>query len=333
MSSGEDWNTPTGRRLGRRILGSAISGTPVLLRTRRVGIDECLSEESLHSACDVRHLDAALEPLKAVAALAGFGDRMARNGSLLSLIGGAALRHSVLVVALEGFDPEPWLSFAGLFASARKQFPEAAAGLVLTSRSALREPRGCARMSDDTIVDDVDATWAMRNWSEWSRSLFNDAAAAIAVEISRGDLDLLRAMAAAGPETCFDPRRWLADAGPVHSPRPLRWRGREEPHPGWLVLNDPDAIQRRRWRGQLGLVLPWLESVRIDYLDRLRPSGWSEDLEFTPLIEQLQRRGGAAKHLKALRTLRTARNDLAHGRPLEAEQTTGLEPAAQTLTH
>lgn len=313
---GECWRTHTGRMLARRVLTEAVDGRPVLLRTRREGAGASMQQASAHLACDVRSVATPGPPMARIAAAAEFGDRMTGTGSLLTLISSAKLRHSVLMIDIVDEDPQSWITFAGVFATARRQFPHPAAGLVLLTRGAVPPPSGCVAFDDDGIVDVIDAMAAIRNWSGWPLTLFNEMAMSTAVEVCRGDLDLLYAMTEAGPEVAFDPRAWLmTTTAPTDACR-LPWRGRDEPDPMWLARNDTMWLAKRLWRGQLTILFPWLEAVRADYL---QARGWQADaehLEFTPLIERLKRIGGSGRHIAALKVLRSARNELAHGSPV-----------------
>lgn len=310
---GECWRTHMGRRLARSVLADAMSGRPVLLRARRAGAEASMRLESNHLACDIHVAGSSGSPMSRIAAAAGFGDRMTGTGSLLTMISGAKLRHSVLVVDMTDGDPGSWTTFAGVFATARRQFAEPAAGLVLLTGDVLAPPSGCVSHSDDGIVDVIDAMAAIRNWSGWPLSLFNETAMSTAVEVARGDLDLLRRIASAGPDVAFDPRHWLLGSAVPSTAGHLPWRGREEPDPIWLAHNDPIWLAKRVWRGQLAILFPWLEAVRMDYLQAKGWSSQAENLEFTPLIDLLRTRGGRRLHIDALRDLRSARNELAHG--------------------
>lgn len=329
MTGGEGWRTPTAQKLAHTILSTAIEGKPAIVRVRREGALGCLTEAAMNLACEIRPLAPDNAPMESVAAAAGFAERMSASGSLVALISGPALRYSILLVDLIGTDPAPWLAFAGLFATARRSFRETAAGLVLLTSESFGAPNGCVALDDDAIVDVIDAMAALHNWSGWPLTLTNEVAMAVAVEVSRGDLDLLRAFAEAGPDVAFDPATWLGTRS-LEGKKNLIWRGREEPDPIWLLHHDQPRLDRRRWRGQLTSLFPWLENVRIDYLQR---RGWSRDageLEFTQLINRLQ---GLQqdRHVIPLKQLRWVRNELAHGRAVSQESVRHLVAARQSL--
>jgi hypothetical protein len=129
--------------------------------------------------------------------------------------------------------------------------------------------------------------------------------------------DLCVAVWTAGAEACWRgrPRAW--EAGTLDD-----WGGEEVEHPLWLAANQPAALTKRVWRGQLPTLLPWIERHRLEIIDRYRrrlspdPVRSGEDLDMLdwgPLRIQLSRFAGLDRFIQVFRE---ARNELAHGRPI-----------------
>jgi hypothetical protein len=107
------------------------------------------------------------------------------------------------------------------------------------------------------------------------------------------------------------------------------WGGVPCEHPLWLAANRPDLLTKRVWRGQVAVLLPWIETRRLEiiarFVRRLRPdtlrSGPDvEALDWGPLAHQLGTEAGW--FVDMMESHRRARNELAHGRPLSWTQIT-----------
>ena len=101
------------------------------------------------------------------------------------------------------------------------------------------------------------------------------------------------------------------------------WAGESCEHPLWLAANQPPRLMKRVWRGQVAVLLPWIETRRLETIARfrknLRPdpdrSGPNlESLDWGPLRSQLNWVPNGL--IDFLESHRVARNELAHGRPL-----------------
>jgi hypothetical protein len=166
------------------------------------------------------------------------------------------------------------------------------------------------------------------------RALEARLVASVAIEVAAWDVGLLDRLTALPPEQAVRPDRCVNawDDGQV-----ARWQGRArtweggsvddwggEPaeHAFWLAANRPTALTKRVWRGQLAMLLPWIERYRQAIIERerralradtLRSGSDVESLDWGPLAVQLER----VPELKnLLPTFRGARNELAHGRPI-----------------
>ena len=107
------------------------------------------------------------------------------------------------------------------------------------------------------------------------------------------------------------------------------WGGVPCEHPLWLAANRPEQLAKRVWRGQVAVLLPWIETRRLEIIARfgrrLRPDQVRcgpdiESLDWGPLSHQLNGQIGWLVDL--IETHRIARNELAHGRPLTWAQVT-----------
>ena len=169
-----------------------------------------------------------------------------------------------------------------------------------------------------------------------SRPLEGRLALSIAVEIAGWDVALLDRLATLPFETGLRPDRCVPawDDGRV-----ARWRGRPaawaegslddwegQPlaHPAWMAGNNLAALSKRVWRGQLAVLMPWIERHRLWIIERpgprLRPdverSGMDvEMLDRGPLISQMTTVKPALA--QSLHASRVVRNELAHRRPIE----------------
>ncbi|WP_341987605.1 hypothetical protein [Azorhizobium sp. AG788] len=150
--------------------------------------------------------------------------------------------------------------------------------------------------------------------------------AAVAVEVGAWDLCLTEILLdlpmkhALRPDLCTE--QWLeADDQPA-AQHLDGWGGEAARHAGWLARNDKGSLTKRVWRGQLGVLFPWIEERRREVISRHRPHlrvteqtmPEVEMLDWGPIAIQL---GNSAKGCpKAVHSARGIRNELAHGRPV-----------------
>jgi hypothetical protein len=150
--------------------------------------------------------------------------------------------------------------------------------------------------------------------------------AAIAVEVGAWDLCLTERLLdlpmkeALRPDLC--PPRWIDSDDEGAAQRLDGWGGEPVRHAAWLARNDPGSLAKRVWRGQLGVLFPWIEERRREVIARHRPflrttektMAEVEMLDWGPIAIQL---GNGAKGCpKAVQSARAIRNELAHGRPV-----------------
>lgn len=158
--------------------------------------------------------------------------------------------------------------------------------------------------------------------------------ASVAIEVAAWDVGLLDRLTALStdravrPDLCIgdwdrgETTFWQGVAPSWESGCIDDWGGEPAEHALWLAANRPTALAKRVWRGQLSMLLPWIEQQRQLVIElewrNLRPdpvrSGPDiESLDWGPLAYQLQR----VPRLKRLTVaFREARNELAHGRPI-----------------
>jgi len=107
------------------------------------------------------------------------------------------------------------------------------------------------------------------------------------------------------------------------------WGGSACEHPLWLAANRPDLLTKRVWTGQVAVLLPWIETRRLEviarFVEHLRPDTVRcgpdvEALDWGPMGVQLKREPRWL--LDLIETHRVARNELAHGRPVSWAQMT-----------
>lgn len=173
------------------------------------------------------------------------------------------------------------------------------------------------------------AAWLPRS----GRPLFEQIVASVAIEVAAWDVELLDLLTALPPSQAVRPdlhvASWSGGRPAAWHGLALRWElgcldrwgGVDVEHPAWLAANHPRQLQKRVWRGQLAALLPWIEDHRMRLIDRhqrmLQPSGPGNDialLDWGPLVLQIRARD--EQQSKVLSLFRTARNELAHGRPL-----------------
>lgn len=326
------WATTEGQKLLSRVLAAAVRGQPVIMRNRRAGALEAIDRIASNDfACTVRTIggEASENPHRSLAALASPGANSAAHSRLLELISSDELNDAVIVVEPDTRWLKDWIAFAGAFAKARQAFAGAAASLILLVADRLPAPAGCFAVDDDTIIDPLDALVFVRDQVSWPKSRLADVAAAALVEACRGDLDQIACFLNYPAERLFNPQDLIAALPATHDSRMLYWRGRDEACPIWLVQQNPEQLQHRIWRGQLSLIFPWLEEARAEFLSRcanLLPRGLCDkvsaeplhvsDYEFSHISYGLRVRNADPSLVAAANTLRIARNELAHCRPL-----------------
>lgn len=150
--------------------------------------------------------------------------------------------------------------------------------------------------------------------------------AAVAVEVGGWDLCLTEQLLdlpmneAIRPDLCLD--KWISADDNVSVQQLDRWGGEMTHHAAWLARNDSISLTKRVWRGQLGVLFPWIEERRREVIARhlglLQVTEASmpevEMLDWGPIAIQL---GNSPKGCpKSVQSARIIRNELAHGRPV-----------------
>jgi len=150
--------------------------------------------------------------------------------------------------------------------------------------------------------------------------------AAVAVEVGAWDLCLTERLLdmpmneALRPDLC--PSRWIDGDDQAVAQQLDGWGGETTRHAAWLARNELATLTKRVWRGQLGILFPWIEERRREVITRyrnlLRPTETTmpevEMLDWGPIVVQL---GNSAKGCpRSVQSARLIRNELAHGRPV-----------------
>lgn len=145
------------------------------------------------------------------------------------------------------------------------------------------------------------------------------------------DLSLMRSMASEPFEEISFPYHSLRIWAQLHGlfacgeeAARIHIEGQTLAHSAWLALReDRSAIRRRVWAAQAKILLPWIEEQRSKLLPDLAPwlprhhDGQPLDECEVGTIDFLLSRTSACPELKAnVRTLKKARNEIAHCRPL-----------------
>jgi len=340
--------TPGARTLAYVVLQEAMNGRPGILRSRRDGAVDALCQAAASDfPCSIEIIAGRvdIEPKQELAQLASPGASSGARAGLTELIANEGLRDT-MVLACVGADCLPhWVTFAGLFASARKAFEGPAAGLILITDERCATPAGCRQWDDDAIIDPIDAMVFIRDQTHWPHSRLVEAATAVLVETCRGDLDLIDRFLDLDPQKAFNPMAVFGTLPPSPEQKPLFWRGRDEPCPLWLLGKNPSGLSQRIWRGQLSILFPWLEEVRTQIVsigarsfsrakvcDDAGRTIKPEDFEFVHIALALRSMGVAQTLVNAAHTLRLTRNELAHCRPIGVADLKAAERAATELT-
>lgn len=279
----------------------------------------------------------AVQPLE-LDAQNGFESLAAQIGlkgsSSAALATSPALEHSAVVVRIKGSADLGLATFARMI---RRQ--PAGQGPILLVVS---EDGGCGL--DGRSVEPVRDAFGPLDGAAYAatiptglRPLEARLVASVAIEVAAWDVALLDRLMALPPGQAVCPDRHVANWDEGGTSRWLRvactwqngclddWGGEPAEHALWLAANRPAGLAKRVWRGQLAMLLPWIEQYRQMIIERerkfLRPDARSgvdvESLDWGPLAFQLDR----VPTVKPLAlALRGARNELAHGRPVMWEQ-------------
>ena len=202
-------------------------------------------------------------------------------------------------------------------------------------------------------------TWHLLRTSSTS-ALYRDLAVAIVSEIAGIDPCLAETLAAARLEDQLNPGPLLRDFAKERNWDPDlkqrqtdlteedEWRlGLSDLRDGTRLLHSAAAVdqqvmlRKRVWRGQMTVLFPFLEDIRTRFIHQYRSllsvpvnTEWEtisdiDSLEIAHLVYQLGRKIGRDSRAD-LDACRRIRNELAHLRPLSAEEL--LSPAVKRLT-
>ncbi len=277
----------------------------------------------------------SLRPETGVAILDAIADAAGvRRGSAASLVTAPDLADRAIIVVLELHQrPEPpLLEFARLASrSARLGEPL----VVILGGGTLPGISGKAAMEIRGVVGPLDSAASLALQPTALGAFEHRLVASTAIETAGWDIETLGRLAslpiasAVRPDlftqAWADERKgaWTGVKADWAAGCTDQWGGVPCEHPQWLAANRPDLLTKRVWRGQVAVLLPWIETRRLEiiarYGGRLRPDPVRcgpdiESLDWGPLGYQLNREASWLVNL--VETHRTARNELAHGRPL-----------------
>ena len=253
------------------------------------------------------------------------------RASTASLATSPMLQNTAIVVRSRGAADQALATFVRMIC----QQPEGEGPILLV----VSEDGGC--LLDGHAVEPVRNVFSPLDGAAYAaamprtlRPLEARLVASVAIEVAAWDVDLLDRLTALPPQQAVRPDRHVDswDDGQTSRWRGLPavwengciddWGGEPAEHALWLAANKPDALTKRVWRGQLPMLLPWIEQYRQMIIERerralkpdlLRSGVDIESLDWGPLSVQLQR---VPELKKLLPAFRFARNELAHGRPI-----------------
>jgi hypothetical protein len=324
-------------------LRRCVGGSPIILRARRNDTLERLIERAQMGPLmlEVVRVDQTPGRLPSdclIEAAIGTG---AEVRSIQELAASPRLRYTMFVAAIEDAqETHAWLNLAGALASSCSTRNGDGAGLIVGARLG-RVPSRCQLFDDGAMIGPVEALFYARR-RQAHATLVGEAADAAAVEVSRGDLSLLDRLLLQPVHERFDAVQWVRSQPPGEDAKPLPWRGRDEPCPFWLARNSMPRLLHRVWRGHVGVLFPWLEEVREQFLlthghrlragARDRESGellCPSEYEWSDIAWAL--REEAPSLATAADALRLLRNELAHGRPVTWASATRAEDCVTRL--
>lgn len=324
------------------LIADAVDGAPLLLRARHADTLSRLVARAEAEPMMLQISEAAPGPGRPADLLLAAGNVLGAGADdLQGLIASPALHYALLVGRAGRDELGAWATVAGVFASLRAAHGPTGPALVIVTQSPHR-PAGCRFFDDGHLFGPAESALLARLHRP-EASLLAQAADAAAVETARGDPVLLERLLALGDAERLDPTGWILRQPTTGQAASLPWRGLEAPCPIWLARHDPAALRRRVWRGHLGVLLPWLEEARADFLARaasVLPTGLKDatsgdaiepvDYEWGNIVGALRwlRDGDAAA---AADTLRRVRNALAHAQPAPLDDCRRMEPALRRL--
>jgi hypothetical protein len=261
-----------------------------------------------------------------LAAIAG----LATSASSATLVTSTNLQHAAIVVSIRGAPDRGLASFARMIA--RQPVEEGPILLVVS------EDGGC--VLENRALEPVRNVFGPLDGAAYAAALPRGRGplearlvASVAIEVAAWDVTLLDRLTALPSEQAVRPDLHVDawDDGETAKWRGITpswqegcmddWGGEPTEHALWIAANRPKALTKRVWRGQLAMLLPWIEQYRQTIIEQerrnLRPDARSgpdvESLDWGPLAYQLDR---VAVMKRLAHAFREARNELAHGRPI-----------------
>ena len=186
----------------------------------------------------------------------------------------------------------------------------------------------------DRVLGDIDLLLlASERLGDRSSDLLGTLLATSVARVAAWDFDTASALVAQGNRTILNPteflRSWARERGWTDD-TPLDWGlGTASRsgllHPARAALDEPPTeIHRRVWSAQLSVLLPWIETRRLDTVAdniyelrrHMREAGDGQrdayELELGELSALFSRRGADRDARRTFRRLRDVRNKLAH---------------------
>ncbi len=278
-----------------------------------------------------------------------FSDSLSAEASLppsgpASLATSPALAHVALLTLCRGPAHVELATFARLI---RRQSSGTGPILIVISEDGAAGIDDCQVEKVRDLFSPLDGAAYAAALPRSARPLEARLVASVAIEVAAWDVGLLDQLTVLPIEKAVRPdlhvQSWDDGRKTNWHGMPLAWEracldgwgGEDAEHALWLAANKPASLTKRVWRGQLTMLLPWIERQRLNLIERerrsLRPDPFRsgpdiESLDWGPLSVQLER----ARDLRGfLEVFREARNELAHGRPITWAQVKACMDAAR----
>ena len=258
-------------------------------------------------------------------------------------------RRLIWIDGLHSTNCDGWLSFLAAYAQASRGVPtlERTRFVALVDGSPARVTRDiCLALHDwRDVVDEMDLLF-LADGRLRDRGVDGQERLLLATTVARvaaWDCAVATALREEAAEVILDPcdaLRALARERGWTSETRQDWgigteSGSGSMHAALAAVKEPREIQRRVWSAQTAVLLPEIESTRLDIVrehrfqiaDNLRRTGEGTDpdeMEIGDLVRVFERPGFDRQVGRQLRGLRKIRNDLAHCRPLSPERALDL---------
>lgn len=358
------WNLPGPARFLDRIENDLRSGRNIIVRFPErapVGFREAVFERIIKSEIRVPQLISAdqlslrEDPASEIRRILVPSIPLPGWQGIKSLAGAAEFAgYLIWIEGLGGNGIKPWLKFLSEYQRACQLRDDFDRSLFCIPVHGLLDD---AYIAEDVVLgvhrwcgvpDRLDmASWVARNVSNRRGTpVLRRMAIWVAVELAGTDPVLAMYLASVDLQELLSPTRLLkkyADEAclpPCKGEKAPEWEkgqvdefdGTEYIHSAVLAMQDQEAaIRRRIWRGQVGVLFPTLEEVRVDLIERYRaglrkhisalerPVDSPDELDIGQIYYLAQKFRMSANDHRLVRRVWEMRNRLAHLEPVDAK--------------